>query len=102
MEGFSHGTGDRAAVARFGSPVAIRRPFAAEQAGEFDSAFEAALTAAGDLAMGRVAGGYCRCGGGWTLLTEEDPQRWRQRLGTAAEVGRTWNLCTGSVALGWP
>jgi len=86
------------AAARFGSPAAIRVALLPEQVGEFDAAFDAALTAAREtlrldqlravlLVWRRVA-----------LLTVQDPDRYRQMMVSATEIVRTRRPRPGSVS----
>jgi len=88
---------DTAAAARFGSPAAIRAALLPEQVGEFDAAFDAALTAARQtLRLDRLRDALQV----WrrvALLTEEDPDRLRQLLVSATEVARTQRPRPGSV-----
>ena len=89
--------GDAAAAARFGSPVAIRAALLPEQVGEFDAAFDAALTAARQTLRLDQLRDVLQVWRRVALLTEEDPDRYRQMLVSAAEVVRTRRPRPGSV-----
>jgi hypothetical protein len=89
--------GDREAVARFGSPAAIRAALLPEQVGEFDVAFDAALTAARETLRLDQLRDVLQVWRRVALLTEQDPERYRQMLVSAAEVARTRRPRPGSV-----
>jgi hypothetical protein len=91
-------SGDLIAAARYGSPEAIRAALLPEQVGEFDAAFDAALTSARRtlhldelrhvlLAWRRVA-----------LLTQMDPDAHRETLSAIAEIRRTGAPRAGSMS----
>ena len=85
--------GDPAAAARFGSPVAIRAALLPEQVGEFDAALTAARQTLRLDQLRDVLQVWRRV----AFLTEEDPDRYRQMLVSAAEVVRTRRPRPGSV-----
>ena len=86
--------GDRAAAARFGSPAAIRAALLPEQVAEFDAALTAARETLGLDQLREVLLVWRRV----ALLTEDDPQRYRQLLAGASEVARTGNPRADSVS----
>jgi len=88
---------DPAAAARFGSPAAIRAALLPEQLGEFDAAFDAALTAARRTLRLDQLRNVLQVWRRIALLTEEDPDRSRLLLVSAAEVTRTQRPRPGSV-----
>jgi Family of unknown function (DUF6247) len=90
--------GDPTAAARFGSPEAIRAALLPEQVGEFDVAFDAALTAARQTLRLDQLRHVLQVWRRVALLTEEDPDQYRRMLATATEVTRTGYPRSGSVS----
>jgi hypothetical protein len=86
--------GDRAAAARFGSPAAIRAALLPEQAGAFDAALTTARHTLQLDQLRHVLLVWRRV----ALLTEEDPDQYRQMLASATEVARTARPRPGSVS----
>lgn len=90
--------GDVAAGARFVSPEQIRAGLLPEQAGEFDVAFDAALTAARQTLrldqLRQVLQVWRRV----ALLVERDPEGYRQVLTAEAEVRAAGGPRSGSVS----
>lgn len=89
---------DVVAAGRFGSPEAIRAGLLPEQVGEFDLAFDAALTAARQTLrldqLRQVLQVWRRV----ALLTERDPEGYRRMLAAAAEVKMAGRPRAGSVS----
>ena len=89
---------DVEAAARFGSPEEIRSALLAEQMGEFDAAFDAALTAARRTLrldqLRQVLQVWRRA----ALLTERDPERYRAMVAAAADIQEAGQPRTGSVS----
>ncbi|MGH3963662.1 MAG: DUF6247 family protein [Pseudonocardiaceae bacterium] len=90
--------GDAIATERFDSPEAIRAALLPEQVGEFDAAFDAALTAARQTLHLDQLRHVLRMWRRMALMTEQDPDGHRQMLVTAAEVQRTGRPRPGSVS----
>ena len=90
--------GDPAAAARFDSPEAIRAALLPEQVGEFDMAFDAALTAARQTLRLDQLRHVLQVWRRVALLTEQDPDQYRRMLANAAEVARTRRARPGSVS----
>jgi len=90
--------GDHAAAARFGSPAAIRAALLPEQVGEFDAAFDAALTTARQTLQLDQLRHTLQVWRRVALLTEEDPDQYRRMLASATEVARTGRPRPGSVS----
>ncbi len=89
--------GDAIAAERFGSPAAIRAALLPEQVGEFDAAFDAALTTARQTLHLDQLHHVLRRWRRMALMTEQDPDDHRQMLVTATEVQRTGRPRPGSV-----
>jgi|GEM_PF-1100955 len=89
---------DVAAAGRFGSPEAIRAGLLPEQVGEFDAAFDAALTAARQTLrldqLRQVLQVWRRV----ALFTERDPEGYRRVLAAEAEVRAEGRPRSGSVS----
>jgi hypothetical protein len=89
---------DVEAAARFGSPEAIRSALLAEQVGEFDAAFDAALTAARQTLrldqLRQVLQVWRRV----ALLTERDPEAYRAMVAAAADIQEAGQPRAGSVS----
>jgi hypothetical protein len=98
MEARSEWVGDEAAAARFGSPAAIRAALLPEQAVEFDSAYDAALTAARQTLsldqLHHVLWVWRRVA--WQ--TENDPDAAKDVAAAVAEIRRTAAPREGSVS----
>ncbi|MDQ3152559.1 MAG: DUF6247 family protein [Actinomycetota bacterium] len=89
--------GDAIAAERFCSPEAIRAALLPEQVGEFDAAFDAALTAARQTLHLDQLRHVLRMWRRMALMTAQDPDGHRQMLVTAAEVQHTGRPRPGSV-----
>lgn len=89
---------DVVAAGRFGSPEAIRAGLLPEQVGEFDVAFDAALTAARETLrldeLRRVLQVWRRV----ALLVERDPEGYRGVVAAEAEVRVEGQPRPGSVS----
>jgi hypothetical protein len=90
-------TGDVIAATKFGSPEAIRAALLTEQMGEFDAAFDAALTAARQTLHLDQLRHMLRMWRRQALMTEQNPEGHRQMLATIADVQRTGRPRPGSV-----
>jgi hypothetical protein len=88
---------DAIAGERFGSPEAIRAALLLEQVGEFDAAFDAALTVARQTLRLDQLRHVLRMWRRQALMTERGPEGHRQMLATIAEVQRTGQPRSGSV-----
>lgn len=89
---------DPVAAARFSSPAAIRAALLPEQVGEFDAAFDAALTASRETLRLDQLRHVLQVWRRVALLTEEDPDRYRQMLVSATKIMRTQRSRPGSVS----
>jgi hypothetical protein len=89
---------DVAAAARFGSPEAIRGALLPEQVGEFDAAFDAALTAARQTLRLDTLRLVLQVWRRVALLTERDPEGYRAMLMAAAEVRQAEGPRSGSLS----
>ncbi|MGQ0839148.1 DUF6247 family protein [Actinokineospora sp.] len=98
LEPFPEWVGDATAAERFGSPAAIRGALLPEQVGEFDAAFDGALTAARQTLHLDQLRHVLRMWRRMALMTEQDPDGHRQMLVTSAEVQRTGRPRPGSVS----
>lgn len=89
---------DVEAAARFASPEAIRGALLPEQVGEFDAAFDAALTAARQTLrldrLRQVLQVWRRV----ALLAQRDPEAYRAMLAAAADIQAAGQPRTGSVS----
>ncbi|MEU4807426.1 DUF6247 family protein [Actinosynnema sp. NPDC023587] len=91
-------TGDRDAAAAFGSPEAIRAALLPEQQGEFDAAYDAALTAARQTLRLDQLHHVLRVWRRVAWLTRQDPDAQRRTFTAAAEVARAGESRPGSVS----
>jgi len=89
--------GDRDAAAAFGSPEAIRAALLPEQQAEFDSAFDAALTAARQTLRLDQLQHVLQVWRRVAWLTRQDPDAQRRTFAAAAEIARTGRPRPGSV-----
>ena len=85
MEPAPEWLGDVAAAARLASPGAIRGALLPEQVGEFDAAFDAALTAARQTLRLDQLRSVLQVWRRVALLTEPDPDEYRAALAAAAQ-----------------
>ncbi|MGH3900009.1 MAG: DUF6247 family protein [Pseudonocardiaceae bacterium] len=90
-------TGDAIAATKFGSPEAIRAALLPEQVGEFDAAFDAALTAARQTWHLDQLRHMLRMWRRQALMTERGPEGHRQMLATITEIQRTGHPRPGNV-----
>jgi cell wall assembly regulator SMI1 len=90
--------GDVEAAARFSSPEAIRGGLLPEHVGEFDAAFDAALTAARQTLRLDQLRSVLQVWRRVALLTEQDPDGYRAMLAAAAEVRGSGQPRPGSVS----
>lgn len=89
---------DVEAAARFASPEAIRGGLLPEQVGEFDAAFDAALTAARRTLRLDQLRSVLQVWRRVALLTERDPERYRAMAAAAAEVRESGRPRSGTVS----
>jgi Family of unknown function (DUF6247) len=89
---------DVAAAVRFGSPEAIRGALLPEQVGEFDAAFDAALTAARQTLRLDQLRLVLQLWRRVALLTERDPEGYRAMLAAAAAVRQAGRPRAGSMS----
>jgi hypothetical protein len=89
---------DVTAAARFGSPEAIRGALLPEQVGEFDAAFNAALTAARQTLRLDQLRLMLQVWRRVALQTERDPDGYRAMLTAAIEVRQAGRPRSGSVS----
>jgi hypothetical protein len=89
--------GDALAARQYASPEAIRAALLPEEVGEFDAAYDAALTAARQTWRLDQLRHVLRVWRRIALMTEQDPEAYRQVLATAAEVQRSGRPRPGSV-----
>jgi hypothetical protein len=98
VEPTSEWAGDRVAAARYSSPEAIRAALMTDQVGEFDAAYDAALTAARQTLHLDQLRHVLRMWRRMALMTEQDPDGHRRMLTAAAEVAQTGHPRPGSVS----
>jgi Family of unknown function (DUF6247) len=89
---------DVTAAARFGSPEAIREALLPEQVGEFDFAFDAALTAARQMLRLDQLRLVLQVWRRVALLTERDPDGYRAMLAAVSELRQAGRPRSGSVS----
>lgn len=90
--------GDATAAAAFGSPEAIRAGLLPEQQGDFDAAFDTALTAARQTLRLEQLQHVLRVWRRVAWLSNHDPEQQRHAAAAAAEIARTGTPRPGSVS----
>jgi hypothetical protein len=90
--------GDAEAAARFGSPEAIRVALPPDQTGDFDAAFDAALTAARQTLHLDQLRDTLRAWRRVALLTRQDPDAARRLAASIADIRGSGKPRPGSLS----